>query len=165
MVYDKSKARALYKRLIIFYPRAFKEQLGESMEQTFNDLYKEKRQTKKELFSFVLWTFIETSIGIFREHLLIIFQEILCKPYLEPSDHRRASAFCSSFRSWPWKSSIGDNSMKISLSCCFSSCGSTCPQSVSSYCRLCGPGGQETMTWRTPFPHKETLSSQTPSRL
>ena len=30
------------------------------MEQTFQDLWNEKRQTKKELFRFVLWTFIET---------------------------------------------------------------------------------------------------------
>jgi hypothetical protein len=42
------------------------------MEQTFQDLWNEKRQTKKELFSFTLWTFIETAIGIVREHLLLI---------------------------------------------------------------------------------------------
>lgn len=42
------------------------------MEQTFQDLWNEKRQTKKELFGFVVWTFIETSLGIFREHLLLI---------------------------------------------------------------------------------------------
>jgi len=42
------------------------------MEQTFHDLWNEKEQTKKELFGFVLWTFIETAMGIFREHLLLI---------------------------------------------------------------------------------------------
>jgi hypothetical protein len=43
------------------------------MEQTFNDLYHEqKRQTDRGLFGFVLWIFIETAIGIFREHLLLI---------------------------------------------------------------------------------------------
>jgi hypothetical protein len=42
------------------------------MEQTFRDLWNEKRQTKKEMFSFVFWMFIETAIGIFREHLLLI---------------------------------------------------------------------------------------------
>ena len=52
--------------------RAFREQLGESMEQTFKDLCNEKRQTKQGLFGFVLWTFIETAIGIFREYLLLI---------------------------------------------------------------------------------------------
>jgi|CXWL01.1.fsa_nt_gi hypothetical protein len=73
MAYDQNMLRALYKRLIAFYPRGFKEQLGESMEQTFNDLCNEKRQTKKELFSFILWTFTETAVGIFREHLLLIY--------------------------------------------------------------------------------------------
>jgi hypothetical protein len=42
------------------------------MERTFQDLWNEKRQTKKGLFGFVLWTFIETAIGVFREHLLLI---------------------------------------------------------------------------------------------
>ena len=42
------------------------------MEQTFNDLCNEKQQTKQALLGFVLWTFIETAIGIFREHLLLI---------------------------------------------------------------------------------------------
>ncbi len=42
------------------------------MEQTFQYLWIEKRQTKKELFGFVLWTFIETAIGIFRERLWLI---------------------------------------------------------------------------------------------
>jgi hypothetical protein len=72
MEYEQNIARTLYRKLITFYPRGFREQLGESMEQTFNDLYKEKQQTRKELFGFVLWMFIETAIGIFREHLLLI---------------------------------------------------------------------------------------------
>jgi len=62
----------LYKKLLTLYPRTFQERLGESMEQTFQDLWKEKRQTKKGFFGFMLWTFIETAIGVFREHLLLI---------------------------------------------------------------------------------------------
>ena len=64
--------RALYKKLITLYPLKFREQLAESMEQTFRDIWNEKRQAKKELFGFILWTFIETAMGIFREHLLLI---------------------------------------------------------------------------------------------
>ncbi len=41
------------------------------MQQTFQDLCIEKRQTKA-LPGFILWTFIETAVGIFREHLLLI---------------------------------------------------------------------------------------------
>jgi hypothetical protein len=38
------------------------------MEQTFSDLYRE-RQAKPGWFRFVLWTFIETAVGIAREHV------------------------------------------------------------------------------------------------
>ena len=71
-MYEQNTVYTLYKKLLTFYPRNFREQLGESMEQTFRDLWSEKQQSKQELFGFVLWTFIETAIGIFREHLLLI---------------------------------------------------------------------------------------------
>jgi len=63
--------RTLYRKLLSLYPHRFKEQLGESMEQTFNDLYKE-RKTKPGRFSFVLWMFVETAMGIVRERVLLI---------------------------------------------------------------------------------------------
>ncbi|MGZ9166449.1 MAG: hypothetical protein ACXW4Q_11625 [Anaerolineales bacterium] len=73
MTYKQETVRRLYKKLLSLYPRTFKEQLGESMQQTFNDLYMEqKRQTYQGLFGPMLWIFIETAIGIFREHLLLI---------------------------------------------------------------------------------------------
>ena len=71
-MYEQQTVQRLYKKLINLYPPGFKERLAESMGQTFQDLWNEKRQTKKELFGFVLWMFIETAIGIFREHLLLI---------------------------------------------------------------------------------------------
>jgi hypothetical protein len=83
MVYDQSKVHALYKRLIAFYPREFREQLGESMEQTFNDLCNEKRQTEQSLPGFVLWMFTETTIGIFREHLLLISSGVIMQTILK----------------------------------------------------------------------------------
>jgi len=71
MTYDQRAVQALYKKLLAPYPRGFRERLGESMEQTFNDLYKE-RQQERRLFSFVFWMFAETAIEIFRERLLLI---------------------------------------------------------------------------------------------
>jgi hypothetical protein len=56
--------RTLYRKLPTLYPQSFKE-------QTFNDLYRE-RQTRGGRFVFVLWTFAETSIGIVREHALLL---------------------------------------------------------------------------------------------
>jgi hypothetical protein len=40
-MYEQNTVRTLYKRLLSLYPQEFKERLGESMQQTFNDLYKE----------------------------------------------------------------------------------------------------------------------------
>lgn len=78
-MYDQNTVHTLYKKLITLYPRVFREQLGESMEQTFNDLCNEKRQTKTGLFGFVLWMFVETAIGIFRERLLLITEGDIMK--------------------------------------------------------------------------------------
>lgn len=65
--------RILYTRLLRLYPQAFREQLGESMEQTFNDLYTErKQQTVQGVFGFILWMFIETAMGIIQERILLI---------------------------------------------------------------------------------------------
>lgn len=83
MTFDQKTARALYKKLLNFYPQAFQEQLGESMAQTFNDLCNErKQQSERGLFSFVLWMFVETAIGIFKEHILRIKQGDVMKNLL-----------------------------------------------------------------------------------
>jgi hypothetical protein len=45
------------------------------MQQTFNDLYHERKQErKKNLFRSVLWMFAETSLGIVREYVLLMTQ-------------------------------------------------------------------------------------------
>lgn len=69
----RPSVRTLYGKLLTLYPRGFRERLGESMQQTFDDMYREqKRQTNRGMFGPVLWIFIETAMGIFREHLLLI---------------------------------------------------------------------------------------------
>jgi len=73
MAYDPDTIRNFSKRLLALYPCDFKERLEESMLQTFNDLYKEG-QTEGRWFGFVLWMFVETAMGIVREHLLILLE-------------------------------------------------------------------------------------------
>ena len=68
MIHKQNRVRTVYRKLLTLYPQAFKEQLGESMEQTFQDLWNEKRRTKREMFGLLLWMFIETAMGIFKEH-------------------------------------------------------------------------------------------------
>ncbi len=73
MMFEKKTVRLLYKKLLTLYPKVFREQFGESMEQTFNDLCNErKQQTKRGLYGFMLWIFAETSTGIVKEHILLI---------------------------------------------------------------------------------------------
>ena len=71
MTYERNAVNRLYKNLLGLYPRAFRERLSESMEQTFNDLYQE-RQIKGRWSAFVLWMFVETAMGIVREHVVLI---------------------------------------------------------------------------------------------
>ena len=70
---EPQSVRRLYKKLLTLYPRSFRERLGESMEQTFHDLYQE-RQIKGGWFGFMLSTFVETTVGIIKEYILLIKQ-------------------------------------------------------------------------------------------
>jgi hypothetical protein len=84
MSYAQNVIQTLYKKLLRLYPQAFKERFGESMEQTFIDLYRQ-RQKRSGWFSFVLWMFVETAMGIVREHVLLstkgnIMKNILASP-------------------------------------------------------------------------------------
>jgi hypothetical protein len=57
-----------YTKLLRLYPKAHRERFGEGMEQTFNDLCRERVAAEGRLFSFALWIFVETSVGIMREN-------------------------------------------------------------------------------------------------
>jgi len=72
MADNQNMLHRLYKKLLKFYPKEFREQLAESMEQTFNDRYSEMRNAQQGLLGFTAWTFAETTVGICREHLFLI---------------------------------------------------------------------------------------------
>ena len=85
----KQLIHSLYKKLLTLYPRGFRERLGESMEQTFNDLYEERRIESSAWFGFILWTFAETGMGIFREHVTLLtegatMKTMISNPRLAP---------------------------------------------------------------------------------
>jgi hypothetical protein len=72
MISEPNSLRRLYRKLLRLYPSSFRERLGESMEHTFEDLYRERRQQRKDGWSgFALWIFAETAIGIVKEHVLL----------------------------------------------------------------------------------------------
>jgi hypothetical protein len=62
-----ARYRHWYAKLLRFYPKPYRERFGESMEQTFNDLCRERQDAGEGLFGFVLWTFADTVLGIIDE--------------------------------------------------------------------------------------------------
>ncbi len=70
MTFERDTIRIFYKKLLALYPRAFREKFGESMEQTFDDVCRERlQQTKRLSFGFALWLFAETFAGVAKENL------------------------------------------------------------------------------------------------
>lgn len=68
--------RKWYTKLLRLYPKPFRERFGEGMEQTFNDLCRERLKAGRPLFSFALWIFFETSAGIIRENATSIMKSM-----------------------------------------------------------------------------------------
>ena len=81
MAYDQNTIHALYRKLLTFYPRGFRERLGESMEQTFHDLCNEQKRGPARGFV-VLSIFTETAIGIVQEHLVLLMEGDVMKNIL-----------------------------------------------------------------------------------
>lgn len=70
MAFERKTIQTFYKKLLALYPRAFREQFGESIEQTFNDLCDERRRQAKQLsFGFAFWLFAEMFASVARENL------------------------------------------------------------------------------------------------
>ena len=70
-----ARYRNLYAKLLRLYPKPYRERFGEGMEQTFNDLCRERGKAGKGLFGFVLWVFAETSAGIIRENITFVLMQ------------------------------------------------------------------------------------------
>jgi hypothetical protein len=66
--------RIWYAKLLRLYPKAYHDRFGDGMEQTFNDLCRERVKAEKGLFGFALWTFFETSAAIIREKATVIMR-------------------------------------------------------------------------------------------
>jgi|SRR5687767_3842834 CDP-diglyceride synthetase len=71
MAYEHATARyrQWYAKLLRFYPKPYHERFGEGMEQTFNDLCRDRYKAGDGLFSFMLWTFADTFAGIIKENI------------------------------------------------------------------------------------------------
>jgi hypothetical protein len=64
-----SRYRRWYAKLLRFYPKSYRERFEEEMQQTFNDLCRERCKSGDGLFSFMLWVFADTVTGIIKENI------------------------------------------------------------------------------------------------
>ena len=70
-----ARYRSMYAKLLHLYPKSYRERFGEGMEQTFNDLCRERAKAGTGLFGLVLWVFAETSARIMKENLALIARQ------------------------------------------------------------------------------------------
>lgn len=70
-----ARYRYWYRKLLSFYSRPYRERFAESMEQTFNDLCRERAAAGEGLFGFVVCVFVETTAGILREQMRFIMMQ------------------------------------------------------------------------------------------
>jgi len=77
MAYEHSirRFRSWYATLLRLYPKRYRERFGEPMEQTFNDLLRERAEEEKGLYGFALWVFVETFAGTIRENGTVIVMQ------------------------------------------------------------------------------------------
>ena len=64
------RCRNWYAKLLRLYPKAHRDRFAEGMEQTFNDLCRERFKMETGLVSFALWIFIETCAAILKQNAI-----------------------------------------------------------------------------------------------
>jgi hypothetical protein len=69
--------RNWYSKLLRLYPKAYRERFGEEMEQTFNDVCRERAKAGRGLFGLALWIFVETLAAIIRENATMVMRCIM----------------------------------------------------------------------------------------
>ena len=74
-----TRYRRWYRKLLRCYSRPHRERFAESMEQTFNDLCRERRASGKGLFAIVLWMSVETCVGIIRENAATLMRSTMAQ--------------------------------------------------------------------------------------
>lgn len=75
MNHSIQRYKSWYARLLRLYPKPYRERFGEGMQQTFNDLCRERSDVEDRLFGVVLWMFADTSVGILRENITLAIKQ------------------------------------------------------------------------------------------
>jgi hypothetical protein len=66
--------RYWYTKLLLLYPKPYRERFGDEMVQMFADLYRERKTANRSLLGFIIWVFVETFKGIIKENVIFIMQ-------------------------------------------------------------------------------------------
>jgi hypothetical protein len=69
--------RNWYSKLLRLYPQAYRDRFALGMEQTFNDLCRERVKAGRGLFRLALWVFLETLASIVRENATIVMRRMM----------------------------------------------------------------------------------------
>ena len=100
-----ARYRRWYRTLLRFYARPYRERFAESMEQTFNDLCRERSKAGKGLLRFVLWMFVETSAAIIRENITLIIMQNITRRLSVWAIVVAAVLMIPLLAKWPWTGS------------------------------------------------------------
>jgi hypothetical protein len=74
-----ARYRRWYAGLLRLYPKSYRQRFGDGMQQTFNDLVREQQEIGKGLLRFIIWVFVETSVGIARENVMSLNTQAVTK--------------------------------------------------------------------------------------
>jgi hypothetical protein len=99
-----ARYRRWYRKLLRFYSKPYRERFGESMEQTFNDLCRERAGAGKRLGGFVVWMFVETAAGIIRENggSIVMQNKSIIRPVLLTACLLLVPLLGNLLRGWNW---------------------------------------------------------------
>ena len=100
-----ARYRRWYRKLLGFYSRPHRERFAESMEQTFNDLCRERARAGQGLLGFVLWTFVETSAGIIKDNMKVIMMQNMTRRLSVWAVVVAAVLMIPLLGKWPWTGS------------------------------------------------------------
>ena len=73
----QKKYRNCYAKLLRLYPKAFHDRFAFEMDQTFNDLCRERLKAGEGLFAFAVGAFFETFVAVLRENKSHFFKRIM----------------------------------------------------------------------------------------
>jgi hypothetical protein len=74
-----ARYRRWYAGLLRLYPKSYRERFGDGMQQTFNDLVREQQEIGNGLLRFIIWVFVETSVGIARENVMSLNTQVVTR--------------------------------------------------------------------------------------